>query len=408
MKRNKKIFGMFFVLFLMGLLLSSQTSQTLAADEIRIAALTPLTGAGSPYGPGMQKSIALAVDEINKAGGVNGKKIQLFTEDTQTDPEAAVRAAKKLIEVNKVVAIIGTWSSGVTMAVAPLAINANVVLMNTSGAPELTTLSDKNLVFRTEASNVLYGMAFAKIALKRGYKTACTMAFNNPSGRGNTEEFAKRFKEAGGKVFESVVYNPNQTTYKAELSKVLAPKPDVIVMGSYLPDTTIILKEWYQTGQPMKWIGPAWAINDKLIEALGANVVEGAVGVVTVPDTNLPAYKTFEKKYKEMTGQDFVTNTYSGMVYDHTICLALAMVAAKSEDPTVFNPSIQTISGPPGAKVYSFEEGAKELKRGNKIDYDGVSSKIDFDAAGDVVPHFGVFEVRNGKRERVDTIVIGE
>jgi branched-chain amino acid transport system substrate-binding protein len=404
METFKKLVG----LFLLGLWIISGVFPVFAADEIRIGILTPLTGAGSPYGPGMQKAIVMAVDEINQTGGINGKKIRLFTEDDQTDPEAAVRAAKKLIEVNKVIAIIGTWSSGVTMAVAPLAINANVILMNTSGAPELTTLNDKNLVFRTEASNVLYGVAFSKIALKRGHKTASTMAFNNPSGRGNTEEFAKRFKEAGGQVLASVVYNPNQSTYKAELAKVLAPKPDVIVLGSYLPDTTIILKEWYETGQPMKWIGPAWAINDKLIEALGAHVVEGAVGVVTVPDTNSTAYKRFEKKYKEVTGQDFMSNTYSGMVYDHTICLALAMVAAKSEDPSVFKDKIQVISGPPGVKVYSFEEGARELKKGSKIDYDGVSSKIDFDAAGDVVPHFGVFEVRNGKRERVDTIKIGE
>lgn len=404
MKTFKKSVG----LLLLGLWIVSGAFPAFAAEEIRMGILTPLTGAGSPYGPGMQKAIVMAVDEINQSGGINGKKIRLFTEDDQTDPEAAVRAAKKLIEVNKVIAIIGTWSSGVTMAVAPLAINANVLLMNTSGAPELTTLNDKNLVFRTEASNVLYGVAFSKIALKRGHKTASTMAFNNPSGRGNTEEFAKRFKEAGGQVLASVVYNPNQSTYKSELAKVLAPKPDVIVLGSYLPDTTIILKEWYETGQPMKWIGPAWAINDKLIEALGAHVVEGAVGVVTVPDTNSAAYKRFEKKYKDVTGQDIMSNTYSGMVYDHTICLALAMVAAKSEDPSVFKDKIQVISGPPGVKVYSFEEGVRELKKGSKIDYDGVSSKIDFDAAGDVVPYFGVFEVRNGKRERVDTIKIGE
>jgi len=234
------------------------------------------------------------------------------------------------------------------------------------------------------------------------------MAFNNPSGRGNTGEFAKRFKEAGGQVLASVIYNPNQTTYKAELSKALTPKPDVIVMGSYLPDTTIILKEWYETGQPMKWIGPAWAINEKLIASLGAHVVEGVVAVDTVPDYSSPTYDRFKKKFKEMTGQDPTTNPYGAMVYDATICLALAMVAANSDDPMVFKDKMQAVSGPPGVKVYSFEEGVGELKKGNEIDYQGASSKIDFDVAGDVVPDFGVYEVRNGKLVQVEIIKIKE
>ena len=79
----------------------SQTGET-----FRIGSLTPITGAGSPYGPGMQQAIRIAVDEINAAGGAGGRKLELFTEDDQTKPDAAVLAAKKLIEVNKVQAVM--------------------------------------------------------------------------------------------------------------------------------------------------------------------------------------------------------------------------------------------------------------------------------------------------------------
>ncbi|MEO8755777.1 MAG: ABC transporter substrate-binding protein, partial [Casimicrobiaceae bacterium] len=123
------------------------------AASFRIGSLCPVTGAGSPYGSGMQKAIELAVAEVNALGGGAGHKLELFIEDSQTKPDAAVLAAKKLIEVNKVQAILGTWSSGVTLAVMPLTDAAGVIEMNTSGAPAISTLDTKDLVWRFQATN---------------------------------------------------------------------------------------------------------------------------------------------------------------------------------------------------------------------------------------------------------------
>ena len=109
-----------------------------AGSPFRVGSLCPVTGAGSPYGSGMQKAIEIAVAEVNAAGGAGGSKLELFTEDSQTKPDAAVLAAKKLIEVNKVQAILGTWSSGVTLAVMPLTDAASIIEMNTSGAPAIS------------------------------------------------------------------------------------------------------------------------------------------------------------------------------------------------------------------------------------------------------------------------------
>src|SRR4051812_6534448 len=148
----------------------------------RIGSLCPITGAGSPYGSGMQKAIEIAVGEVNAAGGAGGKKLELFNEDGQTKPDAAVLAAKKLIEVNKVQAILGTWSSGVTLAVMPLTDAAGIIQMNCSGAPAISTLDTKDLVWRFQATNDRFGAAFAVIAEKRGWKRPATMAFNNASG----------------------------------------------------------------------------------------------------------------------------------------------------------------------------------------------------------------------------------
>jgi len=378
-----------------------------SAATFRIGTLCPITGAGSPYGSGMQKAIEIAVAEVNALGGAGGRKIELFNEDGQTKPDAAVLAAKKLIEVNKVQAIFGTWSSGVTLAVMPLTDAAGIIEMNTSGAPAISTQDTKDLVWRFQATNDRFGAAFAVIAEKRGWKKPATMAFNNASGIGNAEGFKKAWEKKGGKVVASVVYEPNRPSYRTELQQILAAKPDVIVTGSYVPDSTIILKEWFQSGQDVKWIFPGWAANPDLIKALGNEVVEGIISVDSVSNENAASYKALDAAYMKATGKPVSSNVYACMTYDMVVCLALAMeVAGPTATVAQVNAKIREVSNPDGTKVYSFAEGKKLLAEKKKINYEGASSKLDFDQYGDVTPDFGVFVIEKGELVRRDVVSI--
>lgn len=373
-------------------------------DPIRIGVLTPLTGAGGSYGQGMQTAIKLAADEINASGGVLGRKIQLFSEDDQTDPQAAVNAAKKLIEVNKVQAILGTWASAVSMAVAPLCIKAGVVHLNTSGTPDLTTLKDDDWVYRLQASNVLFGEAFGAAAIKRGFKTAATMANNNPSGLGIANEFRKFFEKLGGKVLEQVVYNDKQTSFKAELEKVLAAKPEVIILGSYTPDAIIIAKEAYQMGAKVKWIGPAFALNAKFIDGVGKEVAEGMIALDGRAATDSPGYAKFKAAYEKAMKADPFSNPYAAMTWDMMNLVALALQASGEPTAAGIRSKLREVSRGPGKAVTSFAEGMAELKAGRTINYQGASGKCDFDQAGDVQVDFSVFEIRGGKPVEVDVV----
>ena len=378
-----------------------------AGGTFRVGSLTPITGAGSPYGPGMQQAIRIAVDEVNAAGGAGGLRLELFTEDTQTKPEAAVLAAKKLIEVNKVQAVLGTWSSGVSLAVIPLTDAAGIIEMNVSGAPAISTIDTKDLVWRFQATNDRFGAAFSEICAKRGFKRPATMAFNNASGLGNTEGFTRAWKKRGGEVVANVVYEPNRPSYRSELQKVLAAKPDVIVMGSYLPDTTIILREWYQSGDDVKFVIPGWAANPQLVQALGAEVCEGIISVDTVSNENSPAYKAFDAAYNKATGKPASSNIYAAMAYDMVISMALAMEAA-GPGATVaqINSKIRDVSNPQGDTVYSFAEGKAKLAKKEKVNFDGASSKLDFDQYGDATPDFGVYVIEKGELVRRDVVSI--
>jgi branched-chain amino acid transport system substrate-binding protein len=378
-----------------------------AAATFRIGSLCPISGGGSSYGSGMQKAIEIALAEVNAEGGAGGRKLELFSEDSQTKPEAAVLAAKKLIEVNKVQAILGTWSSGVTLAVMPLTDAANLIQMNTSGAPAISTLDTKDLVWRFQATNDQIGAAFAVAAEKRGFKRAATMAFNNASGIGNTEGFKKVWEKKHGKVAGSIVYEPNRPSYRTELQQILAAKPDVVVTGSYVPDSTIILREWYQTGQDVKWIMPGWAANADLVKALGNEVVEGVIAVDAISNEGASSYKHLDAEYQKAMSKPVSTNVYAAMTYDMVVSLALAMEAA-GPNATVMqvNAKIRDVSNPPGTKVFSFAEGKKLLAQKQKVNYEGASSRLDFDKFGDVTPDFGMYVIEKGQIVRKDVIVL--
>jgi branched-chain amino acid transport system substrate-binding protein len=386
-------------------------TQSVAAEPFLVGALIPISGAGSPYGSGMQKAIEIAAKGINADGGVCGRQIKVISEDSQTSPDAAVLAVKKLIDVNKVKVVMGTWSSGVTLAIMPITEAAGIPEMNTSGAPAISTEDKKDLVWRFQATNTRFGRAFAKIAKEQGFKRPATMAYDNASGLGNTQGFTDAWEADGGNVVASVVYEPKQASYNAELQKIFAAKPDVVVMGSYLPDTTIILREWYQSGElpNLKWIIPGWAANSDLVKALGPKVTQGIISVDSISNERAPSYTNFAEAYERATGKSASSNVYAAMTYDMMVVWGLAMEDDCAKlSPVEIDHRIRAIDSAKGEKVYTFAEGKKALKAGKTINYQGASSQLAFDEYGDVTPDFSLSVIDNGKLIRRGVVSIGK
>lgn len=373
----------------------------------RIGAPLPLTGAGASYGTGMLRMLQAAAELVNAAGGAAGLRFEIQAEDTQTQPQAAVLAAKKLIEINKVQALLGLWSSGESLAVLPLANDADILLMNTSGAPALSVppANAKGLSYRFQATNDRFGRAFAAIAAREGFKRPATMAFNNASGIGNTEGFRKAWEARGGTVAAAVVYEPGQPTYRSELQKVLAAKPDVIVTGSYLGDTAIILREWFASGADNRWVIPGWAANADLVKAVGKEVTDGIISVDSVSNEGSAAFATYDAAYRKAMSAPGTVNVNGAMVWDMVTVLALAIEAAGSPVTAAVNAKMREVANPPGTSVTSFAEGKEALRRG-KINYEGASSKLDFDQFGDVTPDFGVSVIKDGELKRLYVVAI--
>ncbi len=385
--------------------LGALPGQSFAQGErvFRLGALNSITGIGGPYGPYMLEAIKLAVAEVNAAGGAAGRKFQLFAEDDQTKPEAAVLAVKKLVEINKVEAVVGIWASSVGLATMPITNDANLITMNTCGAPEMLTENKKGLAWMFQASNAIFGNAFAEVARRRGFKRPAVMAFNNSTFVGQANYFKSAWEANGGKVSAFVIYEPNQSSYRTELARVLASKPDVISLSAYRPDATIILKEWYQSGQDCKFIMPGWTANEDLVKALGKEATEGLISISNVAAEQHPAFKRFAAEFKTITKRE--PDIFAAQCYDMVITLALALEAAGAQaDVAAINGQIRTVTGTGGTKANSFVEGRDILRKGQKVDYDGASSRLEFGKHGETVPDFGVFDIQDGRLVLKETI----
>src|SRR5881409_3555470 len=150
------------------------------AAPIKLGTLTPLTGAGGSYGPSMRKSMAWVVEQVNGAGGVLGRPVELVSEDDQTNPDAGVRAARKLIDVDKVAAIMGTWASGVTTAVAPLCWESKTFLTTVSGSDSITQLPHQGYLVRTQPNTHLQVAKLSAFLLELRVKRLFILSAQTP------------------------------------------------------------------------------------------------------------------------------------------------------------------------------------------------------------------------------------
>ena len=369
-----------------------------AEEGLKVGAVIPLTGTYGSYGKGLAAGIKIALDEINGAGGVLGQPVELSTEDDQTDATAGLNAAKKLIDVDKVDAIIGTFATSVTLPILSYSTKAKVPVFTVAGAPDITGIGkETGLVYRFVSTEGVFGQSYALYARQLGLGKAYVLAANNAAHLASAEAFEARFTAEGGTFLGKTVFEPNQSSYRSEVTKALAEKPDVIMLGAYTNDAIVLAKTILQLEPDVKLIGPLYALNDEFVAAIGP-AAEGVYAADAMSAEDSPAYKRFEPLYKAATGDTPTGNPYAVMDYDELITLALAVEAAKSTDPAVFLPFIKQVANAPGVKVTSFAEGLAALKDGQDIEYSGASSTVDFDDNGDLKSmFFRTFVIEGGK-----------
>ena len=342
---------------------------------IRLGALTPLTGAGGAYGPSMRDAMAGVVSRVNEAGGVMGREVVLVSEDTQTSPEAAVRAARKLIDVDGVSAIMGTWASSVTTAVAPLAWESGVMLFTVSGADSITELPHQGYIARTQPNSRLQIEVAGQFMLGQGATSLAWIGPQTPFAQSSIDILQGQ-AEGAGLGFESLIYEADKSTYRSEVDQILRADPDFVMLGGYVADSTVLLRDLWQAGYEGRVIAPAYAVNETVVEALPAEVLEGVFTWEGAPAVGSAAYADVQ----EILGVE-VVDPYSAQTYDHATLALLAIAAAGDASGTAIRDALRTVSQGEGPAVQSAVEG---LEAGGPVDYSGASGPVDFDEIGDI------------------------
>jgi branched-chain amino acid transport system substrate-binding protein len=349
--------------------------------SIRLGTLTPLTGAGGAYGPSMRKAMEWVAGEVNGAGGVLGRKIELVSEDDQTNPEAAVRAARKLIDVDKVAAIMGTWASAVTTAVAPLCWESKTFLTTVSGSDTITQLPHLGYLVRTQPNTQLQIGKLGEFILSLKFKRVFVLAAQTPFAAPSQKRLSEILPKGGSELVGGVIYDKDKTTFRSEIDQALRAKPDLIYLNGYTPDTTVVLKELFKAGYTGAKIAQGYAVNQKLLDSVPAEVTDGTYTATPSPAVDSAGYKRLAKF---LGAADL--DPYSCQCHDHASLVILAIAKAKGEATgTAIKDNVRKISQGGGAKVDNAVEGLKLLAQGKEINYEGASGPCDFTETGDII-----------------------
>lgn len=375
--------------------------------DIPIGVLLPFTGSQGAYGPDMRKAAEITAKKINDGGGIlGGRKFRLFFEDDESSPTAGLAATKKLVEIHKCHAVIGLWGSPISMAVKNVLIQSNTCMMVSGAANAITDGDTKGLVWRYQAKATDWGPGMAQAMLSRGWKNVSILAQQNPFVGPMIEPAKKTFAAAGGKVIDTVVYNPDQPSYRAEVQKVFGanPAPDAVMCLGLLTDFVSIVREVVRSGFKSKMMALSIMADaeGKFIQSVGADVAEGIEHFQPAPPLGSPNYKRFQKL---MGADENALFLFAGNTHDQICTLALAMEKTKSTDSPTYTKVIREICNPPGQKVEDVLDALKLVREGKDIDFVGAGSDCDFDARGDQLNrHYGHFAIKGGKQTLVQII----
>src|SRR5262245_27990311 len=228
---------------LTGLVVAFAASGAAAQDTIKIGVTQPLTGAFAASGNYVAQGAKIAEEEINKAGGVLGKKLQLIIEDNKSNPTEAVATAEKLINSDKVPVLMGAWSSTLTLAVMPKLEEYKVpMLVETSSSGKITT-SGNPFVFRISPTSEMEAKAFAPLFKTMGIKKADFLGTNNDFGLGASKEFSAAARQNGVEVGVMETMDPKATDFSAQLAKIKASGGDTLFVTTAVEQITLILKQ---------------------------------------------------------------------------------------------------------------------------------------------------------------------
>jgi len=349
-----------------------------AAVEIKIGVVATLSGGGADYGVSIKQGLETAQDKINAAGGINGRKISLIIEDSHGDKDEAIKAVQKLINEDRVLAIIGPTNSGEMFAAGPVADKAGVVIMGTSntakGIGEIGPYVFRNSLPEDSVIPVTVRKAKEKLGFTR---VALLYSANNDWAVSSAKTFEKALQEQGVAIVETQTFTDGDTNFQAQLTRVAAAKPEALAVSALYKESALLLIQARRQGLNLPVMGGN-GFNDPELMRIAGEAAEGAlVGSPWFAGKADPAVQAFMAEYQKR--YNTAPNQFAAQAYD---ALGIMAEALKAE-------------GAAGDRA-KFRDALAAIK-----DYQGVTGKFSFDQNGNPLMDAMVLQVVNGAYREV-------
>lgn len=372
-------FGVVALVAVVGLALYG--GQAFAEDEIRVGVYLPLTGQNAFGGQLELEGVRMAHEEVPE---VLGKKVELVVVDNKSDKVEAANAVKRLIDRDKVHAIIGTYGSSLAMAGGEVAEKAGIPMVGTSCTNPLVTMG-KKYIFRVCFIDPYQGAGAATYAINElGAKKAALLTdVANDYAVGLAGFFERSFEKMGGEIVAKLRYNSGDQDFTAQLTEIISKEPDVMFIPAYFSEGAIIMKQAQELGAEFQIMGGDAMDNPKIVE-IGGDAVEGFVHTTfpydpSMEDMNPTAQKFTENWKASHPDQD--PNVNAALGYDSYMILIDAIKRAGSTEPEALTKALAETEG-----------------------FEGVTGMTTINETHDAEKPVGIVTIKDGKKQYVATI----
>jgi len=372
---------------------SSTSGGGTSGGPVTYGVLSCFTGRLASLGQAMLQGSQVAISEVNSAGGVLGRKLQLTTGDTSCDVADGVTATNQMLTKN-ISGVIGPETQEIN-GVEPI-LDANHQVDEFQGGDTARDHQTDPYFFRDSPSDSQLGVAMALYGHLQHYTKAVMLFYSDPAAQTFLKPVSQTFTKLGGTILSSVTVTPDQTSYLSQVRQVIALHPQVIFTQEDPPTAAVLFREFKQLGGGnIPWIGTDVTSGSDFIKAIGAPTAHAVLTSVYGTSVTGAANTAFINLFNHL----FPTQKTAGPLananyaYDAVISLALADDYAKTTDGATVAHDMSKVTNPPGTACYTYATCLALIKAGTKINYEGASGSLDYNQYNNTFGPYGAFQV---------------
>lgn len=360
-----------FVACLVVIIAIGASAGVMAADEVVVGAVTPLSGNLSVYGVNLQKAMFVALDEVNATGGVKGKAMRIEFADNGSTVKGSIAAITKLIEVDRLPIIFGPAASGNFLAVCKIAETHRTVLISAESAANSISQCGQ-YVFRLNPSDRLQAKALARLTIDQGHGRIALTYIDSAWGRELAEDFKTDFVGAGGGFVDDFPHRPGQVDFADAVHRLAGSDARAVVVLSHVKETAALLREASRVNFKPRWLLASAARSQELLTAAG-RAAEGVLGTYPKVPQDTPQFRAYRAAFKRRYPGEPLP-FFGAFNYDMVMLAAKTLSGAASDDPAAIRAALIAAAD----------------------NYIGASGEKTFDKNGQSPGTFGAWMVRNG------------